>query len=474
MNRNVAIVGGGLAGIASAIRLADAGYRPLILETRRKLGGRATSFVDPRTGETLDNCQHVVMGCCTALLDLYERLGVLDRIVWSKSTYWAVPNRRPDRITPGWCPCPGHFTGAFLRMRLLTLGEKIAIGRAMWRLIRLGAAGRVAWRDRPFIDFLAECRQPAGAVEKFWEPIVVSACNMPCARVGASYAMHVFQDGFLGNRFASAVGLAAVPLVELYDPAEALLAQAGGGVRLGVSAKALAFDGTLVSGVVTDEGFVIGSSIISTVPPDRLDKLISSPLRAADARLKRLNEFTYSPILGVHLRFECEVLDVPHLVLPGRGTQWLFNKGVDDAGRQQVHAVISAADAWMELDEREIVKRVTADIHAVLPKSRGLQPVDARSVKEKRATFAALPALEAIRPRAASGPIGGRIGGGGGVRNLFLAGDWCDTGWPATMEGAVRSGYAAAEAIAKSPMSVPDLPTAGLAQFLGLSVSSAR
>lgn len=458
---DVVVIGGGIAGIAAALRLAESGRRPVVIETRRKLGGRATSFVDPRTGEMLDNCQHVAMGCCTNLLDLYRRLGVLERMQWHPTTFWANPPHEPDRMEPGWLPAPGQFTGAFLRMRFIGLADKIGIARAMWSLLRMGLAGRERWRGRVFGDFLRETGQTANAVERFWEPVVVSACNIPSDRVDAPFAMQVFQEGFLGHRWASAMGLSAVPLLELYDPAEALLAKVGGQLRLGVSAQSIAFDGRRVTGVVTDEGFVEGAAVVSAVPFDRLSKLCSDTLKSADRRLQRLDEIGVSPIVGVHLRYPTRVLETPHLVLPARATQWLFDKGVDARGRQHVHAVISGAEAWMDLPEAEIARRVHADVQWACPRAAGLEPEEVRSVKERRATFAAVPGFAALRP-------GPRPDPRGGVDNLFLAGDWCDTGWPATMEGAVRSGYAAAAAITGVGGVEPDLPIETFARLVGL------
>ena len=457
----VVVIGGGIAGIAAALRLADAGHRPIVIETRRKLGGRATSFVDPRTGQMLDNCQHVAMGCCTNLLDLYRRLGVLDQIAWHPITYWANPPHAPDQLRASWLPAPGQFTGAFLRMRILSVRDKIGVGRAMWALLRMGLAGRERWRGRTFMEFLRETGQTADALERFWEPVVVSACNLPSDRVDAPFAMQVFQEGFLSHRFASAMGLSAVPLLQLYDPAEALLATVGGALRLGVSAQGIAFDGRRVTGVVTDEGLVEAPCVVSAVPPERLSRLCSDAMKAADRRLQRLEEIRFSPILGVHLAYASPVMTTPHLVLPGRGTQWLFNKGLDAQGRQHVHAVISGAEAWMELGEPEIAARVHADVAWACPAAAGLQPTEVRSVKEKRATFAATPGFAALRP-------GPRADARGGIDNLFLAGDWCDTGWPATMEGAVRSGYAAAQAITGAEGVVEDLPIAPLARLVGL------
>ena len=459
------VVGGGIAGLACALRLAEAGVAVTLLETRRKLGGRATSFVDPRDGQVLDNCQHVLMGCCTNLIDFYERLGVFDAIEWHDTVFWANPPHAPDRMRPGIFPAPAHFTRSFAAMRMLTLAEKRAVGTAMWRLLRMGATGRRAWERRTFGDFLRETRQPARAIELFWEPVVVSACNLPCDACGAASAMQVFQEGFLANRTAPLMGISTVPLVQLYDPAEAAIAAAGGQVRLGVSAMSLTWDGKRVTGVVTDEGAFHADVTVSAVPADRLAKLAGPALTLADARLQKLDAIRPSPILGVHLRFPRAVMDLPHLVLPGRGTQWLFNKGTDADGTQHLHAVISGADAWMELSEAEIAARVVADVRWALPAAVGVEPTGVRSVKEKRATFAVTPGLDAVRPPAAATGLDRE----GGARNLYLAGDWTRTGWPATMEGAVRSGYMAAAAILGTPCLVPDLPPAPLARLLGVA-----
>lgn len=455
------IVGGGIAGIAAAVRVAEHGDAPIVIETRKRLGGRATSFVDPRSGLTLDNCQHVLMGCCTNLVDLYERLGVLDRIAWHRSTHWANPPHEPDELRPSALPAPAHFAVSFLRMRLLGGADKRGIARAMWRLVRLGQRGRVAWRGRTFADFLRETRQTDRAVERFWAPIVVSACNAECGRCDASYAMQVFQEGFLANSWSPAMGVPTVPLVDLYGAAERIISGQGGELRLGESAKGITYDGERVTGVATDEGFVAGSVVISAVPADRLAKLCSVPLVHADRRLRDLERLNPAPIVGVHLFFPDRVMETPHLVLPGRATQWLFDKGQDDDGRWHVHAVISAADAWMELDESEIVRRACADVQWALPRAKGLEPVGARAVKERRATFAVEPGVDEWRPTAAPDARGG-------VRNLLLAGDWTATGWPATMEGAARSGYAAAAEWCGAGGVVADVPAGAVARLLGL------
>jgi squalene-associated FAD-dependent desaturase len=468
VNKRVAIVGGGLAGLAAAVRLCEAEHEVVLIETRKKLGGRATSFHDPRSHEVLDNCQHVLMGCCTNLMDFYDRIGVLDAIEWHRTLYWSRGDQgERDIMAARWLPAPLHFFSSFRAMKLFDRAEKRAIARAMWRMIRLGRGGRMAWQDRSFEAFLDSCQQPQRVKRAFWNAIVVSACNVPIGRANAAHALQVFQDGFLANKWSYTMGLSRVPLWELYDPAVEFIERKGGRIMLGTSAKDLAYDGKRLTGVVTDEGVIPAAAVIAALPPDRLDKIITHTVRGADTRLGKLDAFSFSPILGVHLQFDQTIMDVPHIVLPEHEVHWLFNKGTDADGHQHLHAVISAADEWMALSESEIVQRVLVDLVRAFPNARGLEPTYSRAVKEKRATFAALPGVDTIRPGALPSTIGL---GGGGISNLFLAGDWCDTGWPATMEGAVRSGYAAAAAIAEPDYNglVEDVPPGSLASMLGL------
>lgn len=464
MTAATVVVGGGIAGLAAAIRLADAGRPTVVLETRPRLGGRATSFEDPRSGRLLDNCQHVVLGCCTNLLDFYERLGVLDEIEWHRRFFWANPPHRPDRLAIGGLPAPLHLAIDFLRQRRLAWPERRRIAGALRRMLAMGRSARLGETDRPFAALLAELGQGPREVEQFWSPIVVSACNLDVGEVASSVALQVVQEGFLAHPFAAAMGLAKGSLLSLYDPAERILREAGGEIRTGVSVKALAHDGDRIRRVVTDEGAVDCVAVVAAVPPDRLARICGGSLREADSRLARLEEIGFSPILGVHLFFERPFTELPHLVLPGRPTQWIFVKGVDETGRFHVHAVISAAFDWMSLDEATIASRVLEDLRWALPTAKIDDPVEVRSVKEKRATFAARPGIDRLRPSA-------RPPATGGIRNLHLAGDWCRTGWPATMEGAVRSGYAAASAVLGLPGDdlVEDLPTARLPALLGLS-----
>jgi zeta-carotene desaturase len=493
VRRTVAVVGGGVAGIAAAVRAAEAGWRVELIETRTKLGGRATSFDDVRTGVELDNCQHVVMGCCTNILDLYDRLGVLGEIDWHETLWFARGAGAMDALSIApLLPAPTHYGPSFLRMRLFSWREKVAIARAFMAILRMGGRGRVRWTGRAFGEFLAEARQPARVVELFWDPVVLSACNLPSAACEAAHALKVFDEGMLAHRFAGAVGVSRVPLGRLYGRVEELVAASGGVVRLRTSARALAFDGRRITGVVCDDGVVAAQAVIAAVPPDRLARLCSDTLRAQDKRLANLGRFAFSPILGVHLAFRRRVMPRANLALPGRATHWLFAHGASDgvgtgegargggggtgvggtrigdrAGGfvQRIEAVVSAADAWMGLSEEETTRRVLADMSwalGVATEDLARELVWSRPVLEKRATFASVPGVDAMRPRV-------RVEAGdlrGGVANLFVAGEWTDTGWPSTMEGAARSGYAAAAACTGEGGVVADLPRARLAGLL--------
>ncbi|MBN8646214.1 MAG: FAD-dependent oxidoreductase [Planctomycetes bacterium] len=445
--RPVIIVGGGIAGIAAALHLAEHGRRVTLLETRTKLGGRATSFVDVRTGEAVDNCQHLAMGCCTNYLDLCRRLGVLDQIEWTHHTTWIEPGGRTSVLSRSLMPAPGHFGPSFLGVRFLDASEKVSLAAC------LGAALREDRRRHKGItlrEWLLRHDQSPRVIDRFWSPVIVSACNLTVDRVCAATALHVFQEGFFAHRDAASIGVSRVPLARLYDRAEATIAAAGGEVRLSSGVERVWADRVLTTSGRTLEA----ESVVLAVPPERAARLIAPELAGVDPRFAAAGRITHSPILGVHLIFDRPVLTHPHAVLVDRPTQWLFRK--DERGTK-IHAVISAADDWVPLNESEITRRVVEDLHACIPASRAARVIASRPVKEKLATFAPTPEVERVRP------------GVTGASGVFLAGDWVSTGWPATMEGAARSGAMAAAAVLGLPersLLRPPLQAALLARAL--------
>ncbi len=486
---SVLIVGGGLAGIAAAVQLARQGVAVTLVETRKRLGGRATSFTDPSTGQLLDNCQHVLLGCCTNLIDLYAKLGVADAIAWHRRLYFVGPAARSSRSASNgddaaspWVideleatdlPAPLHMTQPLMRFQTLSLAEKLAIARGMMAVMRLGRSGRDASDDVSFLDWLKKNHQSDAAIEKFWAVISISALNELPQRSSTRYALQVFQDGFLANEQAYTMGLASVPLVALYDSAQDAIEAAGGSLMLGAGAEQFLYENGRVIGLRLSDGHVLrADAYVSAVPFDRLHKLCEPAMQQDDARLQHLDRFTVSPIIGVHLWFDRAVTDLPHLIFMKSPLQWLFNKGMEPPQRyglpeqangqpvQHVHGVISAAHALVDRSADDITQLVVREVCKALPDAAKATLLHARVVKEKRATFSVEPGTDRYRPQA-TGTIG----------NLYLAGDWCDTGWPATMEGAVRSGYTAAAALlerlnrAAMPL-IPDLDAAPLYQLL--------
>lgn len=452
------IIGGGLAGIAAGLQLAAAGQSVTLLETRMRLGGRATSFDDPATDDLLDNCQHVLLRCCTNLIDLYQRLGMADHIQWHRRFYFVNHHGQIDKMQADDLPAPTHLTTSMLGFKGLTLLEKIAISKGMLSVMKLGVLGRKKWHHRSFADWLRQHKQPAGAIQKFWACVTISALNEQPHNMAADYALQVFQEAFCANTQAYHMGLPKVPLVRLYDAAQTAIERAGGRVHLRTSAGKLLFENGQIAGLKLGDGSILtANNYVSTVPFDRLAKLCDAPLIKADPRLQHLGEFGVSPIVGIHIWFSHVVMDLPHMALTESPLHWIFNKGTDGAGWQHLHGVISAADDLVSLPADAIRKMVVAEMRKVLPKVAHLQPVHHRVVKEKRATFRLAPGIDDIRPQAA-----------GVVKNLILAGDWTDSGWPATMEGAVRSGYRAAGAILNrgDDLLVPNLPDDLLYSFL--------
>lgn len=427
--RHVIVAGGGIAGIAAAIHIAGAGVRVTVIETRKKLGGRATSFTDVRTGETIDNCQHVALGCCANFLDLLARLGCADKLTWYDEQYWITRGGDVSVVRPSSLPAPLHFSLSMLGAKFLSPADLLALARIGPAII---SADRARWRSATFAEFLRRHAQPPGLISRFWAPVVVSACNLSCERVSASSALHVFQDGFFARPDAARIAVPAVPLVQLYDNAQALIASAGGTVRLATGIARLT-----PTSVETAAGERLDAdAVVCALPFERAREVVDATLRDSDPRFAAMDRITHSPILGVHLMFDRPVLRLPHAVLVEGATQWLFRK--DSSGRI-LHAVISAADDWMPLSESEIIARVLSDIRVYLPESGGATLVAGRPVKEKRATFAPTPQCEGQRP-AALGPNG-----------IILAGDYTDCSWPATMEGATRSGATAAAGVLGLP-----------------------
>lgn len=459
----VLVVGGGLAGLAAAVALAGQGVEISLFERRSFLGGRASSFLQP-SGETVDNCQHVLLGCCTNLIDFYQRLGAAGRIRWQDRLLFQDRSGQTGEIYASRLPAPLHLAPAFLRFPLLGAVDKLRLGLGMLRLLATKP------EDEPFSRWLKRTRQTPRAIEVFWRPVLVSALNEDMDRLSARYAFQVFRDGFLAHRQGYRMGVPAVPLRELYErPVADYLAAHGGRLHLGAPVRALVVRDGQIAGLRLDpdsrgDGFHPAASIVSAVPFDVLPRLLPSDLLDREPLFAGLANLAVSPITSVHLWFDRTVTEREHAVLVGREMQWMFNKthdfGPAEGGGSYLGLVVSASRDLAPLTRDEVLDLALKDVREAFPAAQGAIVQKAVVVKEQRATFSPAPSCDAWRPPAAS-PVDG----------LFLAGDWVQSGWPATMEGAVRSGYLAAEAVLRrlgrpAAVCVPDLPAALIPRLL--------
>jgi len=411
---SVLIAGGGLAGLSAAAALGGTGFEVELFEARPFLGGRATSYELP--GETVDNCQHILLRCCVNLLDFYERLGVRDRIRFYREFYFLEPGGRISVLRRGRLPAPFHFTESFLRMACLNRADKLGIVRALMA-IRRERTRRKDLDRISMLDWLLQKRQTPRAIDRFWRQVLVSAVNEDLDHMAAIHGFHVFWLGFLARADSYEMGVPAVPLAELYT-ADAW--QRLGSVRMHLRCPVERIED---SGFTVDGARRAADYYICALPFERLEAVgLPAP------------RFEHSPITGVHLWFDREVTTLPHATLLDRTMQWMFNK---DRGRY-LQLVVSASRDLTNLSRNEIIEIAVGDLRLYFPRVRDANLVKAHVIKEQRATFSAAPETESLRPAAQSG-----------FPNVFLAGDWTRTGWPATMEGAVRSGYLAAEAVAK-------------------------
>ena len=467
MSKSVAIVGGGVAGIAAATALADAGLKVQLFEKRPLLGGRASSFLDHQTGQRTDECQHGTMRCCTNLADLLERLGVHDQIQYFDALEFLDGDGKRSQIRGCGLPAPAHTAVSFLLFKSLNVADKIAISRAMLSMLRTPPTSE--WDALSIEAWFQKMGQTERAVKRFWRPILVSACNEDLARISAANAFKIFRDGFLLNSTAFHFGLSKVPLGTLYhEPAMNYLKARNACVRVRTIVDRMEIAGSAngeVSGIVLNDGERVEADYyISALQCDLLLKILPPEVMAGVPYFENLREIEFSPIAGVHLWFD-KVLDCPaSLALLDRKTEWIFNKNkifsLPDSEGTYLSMVISASHALAAMPKEELIALVLADVRACVPDAQKAAVVKSYVIRWPKATIAPKAGAEALRPGQVS-PLS----------NLFIAGEWTRTGWPSTMEGAARSGYLAAEAVlAKEnrPQQIlaPDLKPGAFARLL--------
>ena len=462
----VAIVGGGLAGLAAAVALRSHGLQIDLFEVRSRLGGRASSFRDAQSGQLIDYCQHVSMGCCTNLADFCRRVGIQEHYQRENCLhFFDQQGRRYDVAASRWLPAPFHLGPSLWRLRYLSFGERLRIAWVVWKLIHYREPTE---RPEPDMDvWLRQSCQSDRAIEQFWGVILISALGESLDRIAVSAARKVIVDGFLASADAYEVVIPERPLGELYGQLlEEKLSQEGVQINLAVHVHKIDS---------TDQRYTLTTSqgpsqpyshVVTALPWRQSARLLGEERLSKIPKLREAAQFDSSPITGIHLWFDRTICDVPHAVLVGRMSHWLFARGHNSipgqANRQGQYyqVVISASRDLAGRDHQDVADQVCHELRSTFDQARDAQLLHARVVTEKAAVFSPLPGTMKQRPSQISG-----------IPGLYLSGDWTDTGWPATMEGAVRSGYLAAEALLRdlaipAKLLVPELPRGALTRLL--------
>jgi squalene-associated FAD-dependent desaturase len=459
----VAVIGGGLAGLTAALRLADAGRPVLLLEAGAKLGGLTHSF---RRGELdVDNGQHVFLRCCQAYLRLLDRLGVRDQVTLQPRLdvpVRAPGHRRSARLRRSRLPAPLHLAGSLLGYPMLSPADRLRAVAGALAMRRLDATDP-AVDDIGFGDWLDRHGQNRTTVSALWDLFTVATLNLPAEQASLTMAAKVFQTGLLTDASAGDIGWSLVPLQQLHaEPAERELLAAGAEIRTRSRVVELAPDGTgwLVRDAAGRTERV--AQVVLAVPPDQAERLL--PAGALPLPAGWSDQLGSSPIVNVHLVFDRPVLAEPFLAAVFSPMQWIFDRtrqsglaarstagglagapggGLAGApgGGQYLAISLSAAAELIDTRTADIRAQVLPALAELLPQTRTAGLLDFFVTRERHATFRAAPGSGRLRPPA-----------GTGLPGLALAGAWTGTGWPATMEGAALSGEAAAELLmAASP-----------------------
>ncbi len=499
--KEVVILGGGLAGLAAAVVLADESFQVTVVERRPFLGGRASSYPVPHSqrlastnssntgtflpdeeekedlagrtpqidsGTYIDNCQHILLKCCTNLLDFYRRLSVDQLITFYDRFTFLGEHGRLAILKGNNLPAPFHLFFSFVQFHPLGWRDKLAVAHALWCMVR--ERHQLKELDRiTMLEWLEKHRQTRGAIEVFWRPVLVSALNEQIEIASARYGVKVFLDGFLNHPKAFHMGVPRVPLAKLYtEPCMEYLDGKGCQVHLRRSAVGIEIKNSRVAGILMSDGTRLeGDYYLSSVPPEVLVKLLPAPLVEGSEYFSKLRRFESSPITSIYLWFDRQVTDLENSAILGYEIQWLFRRNderrtVDQKNHEYLALVVSASRKLLPLSPKEIISLALADLRAVLPASNHANLLHSVVLKEPFATFSCRAGCDEYRLEQKS-PL----------ENFFVAGDWTRTDWPPTMEGAVRSSYRCAELILEAEgktrrLTQPDLPSSGLIRWLSL------
>ena len=448
-----AVIGGGVAGLAAADALLRAGRSPILFEQHEELGGRATTFRDPETGWLLENGQHVWMPCCTALTGLIERTGataLTNRQPRLEVTY-LEQGRPPVTLRARALPGPLHLLWPLLRFPLLGPADTFRLFRGLASLKRNAPELMRSGSDSRFAAWLLDKGQTERTIQVFWDPVVTSVANERLEHVRLDVAVMAVYEAFLAGAGRANLAMAAVSHGEVWDRIAHSLEERGGAVCLGARVEKLDVDlsngprAAVVRAVELSDGERIPvAGVVVALPPRAALSILPDELREME-HFQQGDRLDWSPILNLHIWYREPVTDQRVLCLVNSPLHWIFVKPPQrpvggrhpvPATAQHLNLVVSASYDFLSRGPDEIVPMLLGEVAAHLPVARAVPVLATRIVHERRATFQAVPGSEAHRPPQQTP-----------VRNLALAGAWTDTGWPSTLEGAVRSGEAAVRAL---------------------------
>jgi squalene-associated FAD-dependent desaturase len=436
----VVVIGGGLAGLQAAIQCADVGARVTLLEARGRLGGATWSKYHRGLGFEIDNGQHVFMRCCEHYLAFLDRLGVRDRVVMQKRL--AVPVIRPG-APPVWIrrqrlPAPAHLAGSLLTYTPLSFAARIRAGLTARAIASLDP-------EHPGLDDLTvgewlEARGESGeAIERFWEVLIRPTLNLGAKDASLALATKVLRTGFLDRPDGADLGWSKVPLSKLHaEPAARVLRDLGADVHLKTPVDALESRGVDGASVWAKGRRFDADAVIVAVPNEAAAGLLPSSGKSDLCGIKALGR---SAIVNLHVIFDRKVLDLPFVAGVDSELQWIFDRTVSSGLESGQYLTVSLSDGeeYLGLSAAELRHIFMPAFHALLPETRSARVLKFAVTCERAATFRQAAGSRRLRP------LPGAVAEG-----IFVAGAWTDTGWPATMEGAVRSGRAAADAAMES------------------------
>jgi zeta-carotene desaturase len=437
--KTVTVIGGGVAGMSAACALAEAGLRVQVVERRGYLGGRASSYLHPGVGEVIDNCQHVLFGCCTNLVGFYKRIGAAEQIHWTSEMTMIEPGGKRSTLGPSFLPAPLHGLPKLMAAHAFSLADKIALGRAfsalMWPVAQDSTESLGDWLKRH--------GQTKGALDRFWRLVIASALNADIDSIALPYAAKVIRELFMNSAYAGSMGMSSVPLSELYAGAQKFLAERGSSVVFNTNVESAAWDEEIAQwAVTTRDGVLLSDFLVLALPFEATQKLLPHlpAAEGVESLTQQIERHEHWPICSVHLWFDREITELEHAVLLDREIHWMYNKGRLQPWRKlkgsYVELVISADRRFAALSREEAIALAVKELAEFFPTVPEAKLERAALIKEVRATFGVPPGIDSARPDAVSP-----------WPNCFLAGDWTATGWPSTMESAARSGHLAAEAV---------------------------